>query len=168
MTDSAADATSDDPRGGWFLRSMKWLADRPLGWWTAIFVICFVGLVWSIVSILSSDYYPARFIDPERTRLFASGEESGILRVAVLQTPGRPQLQIEVGVAGALATVEIDWNPARTDRESSPEDTVIIDVELPFVNGVTVLDRRWGRLEGMHVPRGDAPPDVVEGASRWR
>lgn len=134
--------------------------------WMVAFGLALVGLIVSVVLLLDREHLPARFIDVEASRLEAVGDEDAVLRLVLRHASSVGPLAYDVAEpteASPLWTItvrnavkdpqEIDRDDAVSDGDASRR---VLEIRVPRVERVRVLDARWGRVESVVIERRDA------------
>lgn len=119
--------------------------------------IVFVALAISIANILSADYYPARYIDVDATRLVPTGEDAFTLHLGLRFVANRNSIKWRVvpnhrELGGVVVEVRSAPGTRASDKEQN-EDLFMLELPVPPAERLTVLDHRWGRIEGLVVER---------------
>jgi hypothetical protein len=123
--------------------------------------VLFVALVASTIRFLTADYFPSRHVDASRSTLVARPEGGTRLTLVVLRVPkdGKLQHVVRPPEGDAGWRVELDGDAAREGEERT------LTIDLPSIDQVTVLDRRWGGVEGLlirGVRHGSSNPPTSE------
>ena len=127
--------------------------------WLFIIVsaIVFIALAISIANILSAPFYPARFIDADATRLTPGGAAGTTLHVGLKYVANKNAFTWDVipnHPEHEGLVVEIKAAPGeRQDKSDQNTELFLLEIPLPNVDRVTVLDLRWARVEGLVVER---------------
>lgn len=132
-----------------------------MGIWGIVFGFVFLALVLSVALQLSRGYYDARYVDVERTTLHDEGDGSRLSLVLRFAPPGG-QVAHEVRAPTGeetMYTVVVDLT-AEGERAKAREDqSRTLEIDLPRVERVRVLDRRFARDEVVVVERSTPPGD---------
>ena len=133
--------------------------------WMLVFGLALVGLIVSVVLLLDRDHLPARFVDVEASRLAAVDEEHAVLRLVLRHASAVGPLAYDVAEpseASPLWTVTVRnavKDPQDVDRERVVSDgdasRRVLEIRVPRVDRVRVLDARWGRVESVVIERQD-------------
>jgi hypothetical protein len=121
--------------------------------WIVVFAVVFVALVLSSIVLLSADYLPARFVDVEQTSL-VKAEDGTRLTLVLRHAPTLGQLTYDVRVPadGGLYVVEVRLSAAGEPAPREGEDDrTTLEVDLPAIERVRVVDLRWGRDEAVDI-----------------
>ena len=122
--------------------------------WGVIFAIVFVLLVLSSLRFLAQDHLVARHLDAERTTLTPLGGGLARLHLVVLHVAEDGQLQHRLlKTSDGEILVEVDWtaDPDLPDGIRGRTGERILEIRMPEVESVTVLDKRWARDEALEV-----------------
>ncbi|MDJ0976706.1 MAG: hypothetical protein QNJ98_19785 [Planctomycetota bacterium] len=118
--------------------------------WGLVFAGVFVALMVSVALQLSRGYYDARYVDVDESTLTAT-EAGTRLHLVLRHAPRHGQLAHEVRPPSddqPLYTIVVRLSaqgaPAPYEDE---DDRRILDIDLPDVERVRVLDLRWAREE---------------------
>lgn len=119
--------------------------------------VVFIALAFSIVNILSADYYPARYIDVDATRLVPTSEDAFTLHLGLRFVANRNSIKWKVvpnhrELGGVVVEVRSAPGERANDKEQN-EDLFLLELPVPPAERLTVLDHRWGRIEGLVVER---------------
>lgn len=122
--------------------------------WGLVFGAVFLLLVASTVRFLLQDHLTARHLDAAHTTFVPVGNGLARLHVVVQNVAEDGQLGHRlVRTPEGGFVLEIDWTADTTPSgiRGHPGERVI-EVQVPEVETVTVLDKRWGRDEALDVP----------------
>jgi hypothetical protein len=135
--------------------------------WLVLFLGVFVGLVVSSVLLLNRDHLPVRFIDVDATWLAARENGGTRLHIVLREAPYRGQLVHQIrepseGQADWTVVIRLSAQglDAEIEGEGGPEQGSrrTIEIDLPDIPRVRILDMRFGRPESWMVERRSGDP----------
>ncbi len=124
--------------------------------WGLVFAVVFVGLMVSVIMQLSRGYYDARYVDLEATTLRDTAKGS-LLHLVLRHAPRHGQLDHDVrpptqdeSLYTVVVRLSAQGAPAPYESEADRRE---LDIDLPQVKRVRVLDMRWAREEVVVIER---------------
>lgn len=116
--------------------------------WAVFFAAVFVFLTVRVLLALRSDFLPPRHLDVSRSAFRAVGDGRARLTLVLLHAPGSESVLARTaapvpGVSPLTVSIETRGGvPAAAETEGE----VTLEVDLPAVDRVRVLDLRWEHL----------------------